>query len=178
MKGIIGKKVGMTQVYAENGAVIPVTVLQAGPCVVVDVKTQESNGYSALQLGFGARKVKNVTKPLLGHYKRSGADSNPPAVVREIRMEQDPEVELGSEVKADVFNADEFLDVTGVTKGRGFQGVVPYNSRQRGKRCKQEKKEKKQRQGRQKKRIRREACLLYTSPSPRDRQKSRMPSSA
>eukprot|EP00831_Metopus_contortus_P013658 TRINITY_DN15558_c0_g1_i5.p2 TRINITY_DN15558_c0_g1~~TRINITY_DN15558_c0_g1_i5.p2 ORF type:complete len:216 (-),score=52.26 TRINITY_DN15558_c0_g1_i5:413-1060(-) len=128
MKGIIGKKVGMTQVYAENGAVIPVTVLQAGPCVVVDVKTQESNGYSALQLGFGARKVKNVTKPLLGHYKRSGADSNPPAVVREIRMEQDPEVELGSEVKADVFNADEFLDVTGVTKGRGFQGVVKrYN---------------------------------------------------
>ncbi len=128
MKGIIGKKVGMTQVYAENGAVVPVTVLEAGPCVVVDVKTQESNGYSALQLGYGSRKVKNVSKPLLGHYKKSGADSNPPAVVREIRMDNDPEAELGSELKVDMFNVDEYLDVTGTTKGRGFQGVVKrYN---------------------------------------------------
>ena len=124
MKGLLGKKLGMTQVYNEKGILIPVTVIQAGPCVVVDVKTEEKDGYCALQLGFGRRKVKNVEKPLLGHYKKSGADNNPPAIVREIRLAEEPKVELGSEVKADIFSAEEYLDVTGTTKGRGFQGVV------------------------------------------------------
>lgn len=124
MKGLIGKKVGMTQVYAEDGSIVPVTAIQAGPCVVVDVKTQEKNGYSALQLGFASRKVKNVSKPMLGHFKRSGVDANPPAFVREIRLASDPQVELGSQMCADTFEVNEYLDVTGQTKGRGFQGVV------------------------------------------------------
>jgi len=124
VKGLLGKKLGMTQVYNEKGILIPVTVIQAGPCVVVDVKTEEKDGYCALQLGFGRRKVKNVEKPLLGLYKKSGADNGPPAIVREIRLAEEPKVELGSEVKADIFSAEEYLDVTGTTKGRGFQGVV------------------------------------------------------
>ncbi len=124
MKGLIGKKLGMTQVYNEKGILIPVTVIQAGPCVVVDVKTAEKDGYSALQLGFGQRKAKNVSKPVMGHFKRGGVDSNPPAIVREVRLTEDSKTELGSEVKADIFDGVEYLDVTGVVKGRGFQGVV------------------------------------------------------
>ena len=124
MKGLLGKKLGMTQVYSEKGILIPVTVIQAGPCVVVDVKTAEKDGYSALQLGFGQRKAKNVLQPVMGQLKRSGADANPPAIIREVRLTEDPKVELGSEVKADIFDGVEYLDVTGVTKGRGFQGVV------------------------------------------------------
>ena len=124
MKGLLGKKLGMTQVYSEKGILIPVTVIQAGPCVVVDVKTAEKDGYSALQLGFGQRKAKNVLQPVMGQLKRSGADANPLAIIREVRLTEDPKVELGSEVKADIFDGVEYLDVTGVTKGRGFQGVV------------------------------------------------------
>lgn len=124
MRGLIGKKVGMTQYYTEGGKLIPVTVIQVGPCVVLDVKTKEKHGYSALQLGFGDRKAKNVAKAQLGHYAASGRKDNPPAVVREIRVDEDPQIELGTEIKADIFAPDEFLDVTGVTKGRGFQGVV------------------------------------------------------
>lgn len=128
MKGLIGKKVGMSQYYTEDGKLVPVTVIQAGPCVVLDVKTKEKHGYSALQLGFGSRKVKNVAQAQLGHYERSGRKDNPPALVREIRMSEDPQVELGSEIKADIFAANEYLDISGVTKGRGFQGVVKrYN---------------------------------------------------
>jgi len=124
MKGLIGKKVGMTQYYNETGKLIPVTVIQAGPCVVVDVKTQEKHGYSALQLGFGSRKAKNVSKAMLGNFERAGRKDAPSAVVREIRLDADPQVELGSEVNASIFAANEYLDVSGVTKGRGFQGVV------------------------------------------------------
>jgi large subunit ribosomal protein L3 len=128
MKGLIGKKVGMTQVYDEGDRLIPVTVLEAGPCVVLDVKTQEKNGYSAIQYGFGERKAKNVSKAMLGHFSKAGLENHPPVKVREFRTESDPEVEIGSEVKADIFAADEFVDVTGTIKGRGFQGVVKrYN---------------------------------------------------
>ena len=127
MKGLIGKKIGMTQVYDDNGKMTPVTVIEAGPCVVVDVKTQERDGYSAVQLGFGCRKAKNVTRPLAGHYKKAGLEAFP-AKLREFRTEEDPAFELGTEIKADVFSDVEYLDITGTTKGRGFQGVVKrYN---------------------------------------------------
>jgi len=132
MKGLIGKKVGMTQYYTEAGKLIPVTVIQAGPSVVVDVKTQEKHGYSALQLGFGCRKAKNVSKAMLTNFERCGRKDTPPAIVREVRLDADPQVELGSEVKATIFAANEYLDVTGVSKGRGFAGVVKRHHFQGG----------------------------------------------
>ena len=119
MKGIIGKKVGMTQVYDEKGTLVPVTVIEAGPCVVLDVKTQERDGYTAVQVGFGSRKVKNVTKQVLGTVVKAGLDKNPPAVIKEFRTEGDCSLEVGAVVKADIFAAGEFLDITGTTKGKG-----------------------------------------------------------
>jgi large subunit ribosomal protein L3 len=128
MKGLIGKKLGMSQVFEESGKVIPVTVIQAGPCTVVDVMTKDRDGYSAVQLGFGSKKPKNVSKAMLGHFAKADLKTELPAVLREFRTENDPEVELGSVLQADTFEADEFLDVTGTVKGRGFQGVVKrYN---------------------------------------------------
>ena len=126
MKGLIGKKVGMTQVYDENGVLIPVTVVQAGPCVVTDVKTPERDGYSAIQLGFGSRKAKNVTKARAGHLAKAGLTGDKlPSVLREVRISaNDAAPALGTELKADIFEANEYLDVIGTTKGRGFQGVV------------------------------------------------------
>jgi len=124
MKGLIGKKVGMTQVYDEKGVLVGVTVIQAGPCVVLGHKTKEKDGYSALQLGYGSRKAKNVVKPVMGQYAKVGRSENPPSIVREIRIEADPVDAIGAEIKADIFAVNEYLDVTGVIKGRGFQGVV------------------------------------------------------
>ena len=122
MKGLIGKKLGMTQVYDEKGVLTPVTVIEVGPCVVTGVKTAERDGYSAIQLGFGSRKAKNVTKARQGHLAKAGVTgATLPAVLREIRG---AEAELGAVLKADIFAAGEFLDVIGVTKGRGFQGTV------------------------------------------------------
>jgi large subunit ribosomal protein L3 len=124
MKGMIGKKVGMTQVYNENGKLIPVTVLAVGPCVVVALKTKEKDGYSAVQLGFGSQKAKNASKAEVGHATRAGLEAVP-ARLREFRADSDPELELGSVLKvSDVFGAEDYLDVTGIVKGRGFQGVV------------------------------------------------------
>ena len=123
MKGLIGKKLGMTQVYDENGVLIPVTVIEVGPCVVTAVKTVERDGYSAIQLGYGSRKAKNVTKACQGHLAKAGVTgATLPAVLREIRTAET--VEAGTVLKADIFAAGEYLDVTGTTKGRGFQGVV------------------------------------------------------
>ena len=126
MKGLIGKKVGMTQVYDENGVLIPVTVIEAGPCVVTDVKTSERDGYTAIQLGYGQRKAKNVTKARAGHLAKAGLTGDKlPSVLREVRISEKDEVPaLGTELKADIFEANEYLDVVGTTKGRGFQGVV------------------------------------------------------
>ncbi|MBQ9804791.1 MAG: 50S ribosomal protein L3 [Lentisphaeria bacterium] len=122
MKGLIGKKLGMTQVYDEKGVLIPVTVIEVGPCVVTDVKTVERDGYSAIQLGFGSRKAKNVTKARKGHLAKAGVTGDTlPALLREIRG---AEAEIGAVLKADIFSAGEYLDVIGTTKGRGFQGVV------------------------------------------------------
>lgn len=123
-KGLIGKKLGMTQVYTEAGELVPVTAIELGPCPVLEVRTKEKNGYSALQLGFGERKVKNVSKAVIGNLKKAGQDKNPPAVIREVRLEADPEQEVGSVVTADIFAANEYVDITGRTKGRGFAGVV------------------------------------------------------
>ena len=123
-KGLIGRKLGMTQVYTDNGTLVPVTVIQCGPCTVIASKTVEKDGYSALQLGFGNRKVKNVSKAVLGNLKPAGLDTNPPAIIREIRLDSDPTAQPGEVLGATVFEANEYIDVTGTTKGRGFQGVV------------------------------------------------------
>ena len=127
MKGLIGKKLGMTQVYNESGVLIPVTVIEAGPCVVTAVKTSERDGYDAVQLGYGSRKAKNVTKARIGHLAKAGVTGEQlPAVLREFRGVGT--AEAGSVIKADTFAAGEFLDIVGTTKGRGFQGVVKrYN---------------------------------------------------
>ena len=128
MAGLIGKKLGMTQVYDENGKVVPVTVIQAGPCPVLDIRTQDSHGYSALQIGFGNKKAKNVSKAVLGHLNKSGNAENPPALIKEIRLSEDPSEELGQAVTVEAFEAGSYVDVTGTAKGKGFQGVVKrYN---------------------------------------------------
>ncbi len=124
MKGIIGKKVGMTQVYDEKGVLIPVTVIQAGPCTVVGLKTVERDGYSAVQFGFGQKKLKNTPKALVGEVKKAGLELNPPAIVKEFRLEEKESFEIGSQVKADIFAANEFVDISGTTRGRGFSGVM------------------------------------------------------
>jgi len=124
MKGLIGKKLGMTQLYDEKGVVTPVTVIQAGPCTVIDQITAERNGYSAIQLGFGEKKAKNVSAAVKGHCEKSGKKENPPVVIREIRLEKDSDAIVGSVLKAGIFAENEFVDVVGTSKGKGFQGVV------------------------------------------------------
>ena len=125
MKALIGKKIGMTQVYDEQGTLIPVTVIQVGPCVVTAVKTVERDGYDALQLGFGARKAKNLTRAEKGHLTKAVAVDEAgklPAILREFRGLE--AAEPGTVLNVGVFAAGDFLDVVGTTKGRGFQGVV------------------------------------------------------
>ena len=122
MSGLIGKKIGMTSLYNADGQALACTVIQAGPCVVTQVKTKESDGYNAVQLGFGERKLKHTTKPLLGHFQKAG--TSPKQKVVEFKYFE-KELELGAEVSVqDVFEEGEFVDVVGKTKGRGFQGVV------------------------------------------------------
>ena len=116
MKGLIGKKVGMTQVYDEAGVLIPVTVIEAGPCVVTAVKTEERDGYAAVQLGFGSRKAKNVTKACAGHLAKAGVNGDKlPAILREFRK---VEAAVGDVVKVDAFAAGEFLDIVGILSGK------------------------------------------------------------
>jgi large subunit ribosomal protein L3 len=124
MKGLLGKKIGMTQIFTDAGEVVPVTVVEAGPCPVLACRTQEHNGYSALQLGFGKRKLKNISRGVRGHIADAGLNEHGPACVREIRLKADPEENVGDVLFADIFTADEFVDIVGVTKGRGFQGVI------------------------------------------------------
>ncbi|MBQ1516611.1 MAG: 50S ribosomal protein L3 [Clostridia bacterium] len=121
-KGIIGKKIGMTQIFDENGKVVPVTVVQAGPCVVSMKKTVENDGYAAVQLGFGDLKPTKVNKPMTGHFKK--ADVAPKRTLREFRFEDTDAYELGQIVKADVFAAGDKIDVTGTSKGKGYAGVI------------------------------------------------------
>lgn len=124
MKGIFGKKLGMTQVYDETGVIVPVTVVQAGPCKVLARRTMAQNGYAALQLGFGDRKNKNVSKAVRTHVLTGGYTETAPALIGEIRLASDPKEQVGDTVGADLFAVGETVDVIGVSKGRGFQGVV------------------------------------------------------
>ncbi len=121
-KAIIGRKVGMTQLFAEDGKVIPVTVVEAGPCPVVQVKTVETDGYSALKLGFIETSEKSLNKPELGQFKKAGV--SPRKVLKEVRLEKVDGYKVGDEVKADVFAAGDKVDVMGVTKGHGYTGVI------------------------------------------------------
>ncbi len=121
-KGIIGKKIGMTQIFDEKGKVIPVTVVEAGPCVVTQKKTAENDGYEAVQVGFGDQKPQRLTKPLKGHFDKGGVA--PKKVLRELRLDDVSALNVGDLIKADVFEAGEHVDVTGVSKGKGYAGVI------------------------------------------------------
>ncbi len=122
VKGLLGTKLGMTQLWDENNKVIPVTVIQAGPCVVTQVRTPENDGYSAVQLGFGAVKPKNVNKPDEGHFAKAGV--TPRKHLVELRTSDASEYTLGQEVTAELFEAGQVIDVTGTTKGKGTAGVM------------------------------------------------------
>ena len=122
MKAIIGKKVGMSQIFDENGHVIPVTVIEAGPCVVVQKKTSEKEGYEAVQLGFEDISERKLTKPEKGHLDKAGVA--PKKYLREFDLENAAELNVGDIVKADAFQAGDFVDVTGISKGHGYQGVI------------------------------------------------------
>ncbi len=121
-KGIIGKKVGMTQIFDEKGNVVPVTVIEAGPCAVVQKKTVENDGYAAIQMGFGDVSLKKVTKPLKGHFDK--ADVAPKKTLREFRFDDCDAFNVGDIVKADTFAAGDRVDVVGTSKGKGYAGAI------------------------------------------------------
>ncbi len=123
-KAILGTKVGMTQIFGENGVVIPVTVIQAGPCVVVQKKTVETDGYDAVQVGFGEVKEKHLTKPQLGHFKKANVANK--KYLREFRLSDISGLNVGDEIKADVFAAGDKIDVSGISKGKGFAGPMKH----------------------------------------------------
>ncbi|KYH33692.1 50S ribosomal protein L3 [Neomoorella mulderi] len=129
-KGILGKKIGMTQIFDEAGRAIPVTVVQAGPCVVIQKKTVATDGYEALQVGFEPVKEKKVNKPLRGHFSKAGV--NPFRYVRELRLEDIKDYQVGQEIKADIFSPGEKVDVTGISKGKGFAGGIKRHGFHRG----------------------------------------------
>ena len=129
-KAIIGRKVGMTQIFDESGKVIPVTVIEAGPCTVAQVKTTETDGYNAVQLGFGEVKEHKVNKPEMGHFKKG----NVKVVkhLREFRLDDVSDKKVGDEIKVDIFSEGDVIDVQGRTKGKGFQGVIKRHGQSRG----------------------------------------------
>ena len=129
-KGIIGRKIGMTQIFDEKGNVVPVTVIEAGPCVVAQVKTTENDGYNAVQLGFGDVKDKHINKPEAGHFAKAKLANK--KHLREFRLDSIEGIKVGDEVKADVFEAGEKIDVQGTSKGKGFQGVIKRHGQHRG----------------------------------------------
>ena len=129
MKGILGKKIGMTQVFASNGKLIPVTVVSVEPNVVMQIKTKETDGYEAIQLGFTTKKEKHSNKPEMGHAKK--ANTAPKRFLKEIKGVEG-NYELGQEIKCDIFEAGEVVDVTGTSKGKGFQGVIKRYNQSRG----------------------------------------------
>ena len=129
-KGLIGKKIGMTQIFNEEGKVIPVTVIEAGPCVVSQVKTEETDGYNSIQLGFGAIKESKVNKPERGHFIK--ANIAPARYLREFRVDSIEDVKVGDELKADIFMAGDKIDIQGTSKGKGFQGVIKRHGQHRG----------------------------------------------
>jgi len=130
-KGLIGRKLGMTQIFAADGASVPVTVIEAGPCTVIQKKTEEADGYNAIQLGFDRKRQKNVTKPLQGHFAK--ADRGFFRVLREFKTRAMVELEPGQELTASIFEVGDFVDVTGTSKGRGFAGGVKRHGFRGGK---------------------------------------------
>lgn len=129
MKGILGKKIGMTQVFSADGAVVPVTVVEAGPVVVTQIKTEETDGYQAVQVGFEDVKEKALNKPKKGHLAKSGAKKRS---LKEFRVDSVEGYEVGQEIKADVFTEGDKIDVTGISKGKGFQGPIKRHGQSRG----------------------------------------------
>ena len=129
-KAILGKKLGMTQIFAEDGALIPVTVIEAGPCAVVQKKTAEVDGYVAVQVGFEDKKVKNVNKPMKGHFAKAGVA--PKRYLREFKLDNAADMNVGDEIKVDIFEAGEALDVTGTSKGHGYAGTIKRWGTHRG----------------------------------------------
>ena len=129
-KAIIGKKIGMTQIFDANGKVVPVTVVEAGPCVVVQKKTTEKDGYEAIQVGFGDIREKLLNKPVKGHFAKAGVAIK--RTLKEFRLEDVSEYEVGQEIKADIFAEGEKVDVSGVSKGKGFQGTIKRWNASRG----------------------------------------------
>ena len=129
-KAILATKVGMTQIFDENGTLVPVTVLQAGPCVVTQVKTVENDGYSAVQVGFVDKREKLVNKPVKGHFDKSGVSYK--RFVREFRLEDAENYNVKDEIKVDVFAAGDKVDATAISKGKGFQGAIKRHGQSRG----------------------------------------------
>ena len=134
-KAILAKKIGMTQVFSENGELVPVTVLEAGPCVVVQKKTIENDGYSAVQVGFldarqNKRGIYYVNKPEKGHFDK--VKVTPKKFLREFRLEDAQNYEIGAEIKADIFSKGDRVDITGTSKGKGFQGAIKRHNQHRG----------------------------------------------
>ena len=129
-KGIIGRKIGMTQIFDEKGNVVPVTVIEAGPCVVAQIKTTENDGYNAVQLGFGDVKDKHINKPEAGHFAKAKLPNK--KHLREFRLDSVENYKVGDEVKVDIFEAGEKVDIQGTSKGKGFQGVIKRHGQHRG----------------------------------------------
>ncbi len=130
MKAILGKKIGMTQMFSPEGKAVPVTVIEAGPCVVVQTKTTDNDGYEAIQVGFDEIKEIRANKPQKGHFAK--ANVKPMRYLREFRVENAAEYQLGQELKADVFAVGDAVDVTGTSKGKGFQGPIKRHGQSRG----------------------------------------------
>jgi large subunit ribosomal protein L3 len=122
MQGLIGKKIGMTSVFAADGKNVPCTVIEVGPCVVTQIKTHETDGYEAVQVAFDDKKEKNTPKPMLGHFKK--ANTTPKREVAEFKKDTGEVLKLGDVITVDNFSNDRWVDVTGITKGKGFQGVI------------------------------------------------------
>ena len=136
ISGIIGRKMGMTQLFAEDGTVIPVTVIKAGPCIVVQTKTAAGkDGYNAVQLGLVEDKpikLKNVTKPMRGHFEKTGGGIPATRILKEIRLKEAPDANVGDQIKADLFADGDKIDVVGTSKGRGFAGTIKRHNFSRG----------------------------------------------
>ena len=129
-KGILGKKLGMTQIFEDDCRLIPVTVVEAGPCVVLQNKSEETDGYNAVQLGFGEIKEKHTTKPMKGHFDKAGVA--PVKFVRELRLAAPSEYAVGDKIAADIFAAGELIDASGVSRGKGFAGTIKRHNFSRG----------------------------------------------
>jgi len=129
-KAIIARKIGMTQIFVEDGSLVPVTVLEAGPCTVTQVKTVENDGYSAVQVGFTDKKAKHTTKPLQGHFEKAGVEFK--RFVKEFRFANSEEYVVGQEILANAFEAGDKIDVSGTSKGKGYQGAIKRHNQSRG----------------------------------------------